>query len=328
MVSNGLEGVPWMIGGGSAKHSANVGRLVAYAATGGQSGVIAPGDFKVSASAPTPDGKVHMAVGAAGIVNRSSNAQSESYMTRGLLVSDLDVSPTVGSARSDLVVIRIKDPQYGWAAPADLVNGPYGFPEIIPGVAAGTVRAEQLNLQQAFYALARIDIPPNTSAITNSMIVDLRKLAQPHFLPFNDLQVGPTPGENMLTTDTVWKNWPSNVSSVEVPVWATHADISIELLNLGVDGPVNVDTRVQLGGLYGPTYFIDYNGADPTYANYAVETLQHSTYASLDVSSLAGQTVNLRLNAMRTFITEAPGRILVDSSSQIRFRVEFFERPL
>lgn len=168
MVANGFDGVPWMVGGG-AKHSANIGRVLAYAATSGGEGVIAPNDLRVSPSS-TPDAFVHVGVGAVAIPNRYGNARSESYIARASDVSDIRVGSTGSSARSDLIIARVRDPQYGMPAPASVADGPYIFPEIVPGVPAGIISAKALGLAEPIYGLARIDIPANTTTITEGMI--------------------------------------------------------------------------------------------------------------------------------------------------------------
>ena len=173
--TNGFEGVPWMIGGG-ARHSADVGRALAFVAAGGAEGVIQPGDWKVIPTTPSADAQVHVAVGSGAITNRSAGVLSQSYVSRALSVSDLDVSPTGGSARSDLVVVRVKDPQFPPWTPYDPVTqlesvrgGPYAFPEIIPGVSASTVDARSLGLPHSMLAVARIDLPAGTSAVADGV---------------------------------------------------------------------------------------------------------------------------------------------------------------
>lgn len=329
MVANGFEGVPWMVSG--ADHSANIGRVLANLAAGGGSGIVSPSDLKV-VQTPQANMQVHMGTGALAVRNRIGAAMNENYVARAIDVSDITLGTPGSSARSDLIVVRVKDPQYPLYAdlyPANdpaLISGPFAFPEVIPGVPANTVRAEQLNLPQAVYAVARVDLPAGATAVTDGMIKDLRKLVHSRYDVFNSLVNGTN--QPLTTSQTAWTNWPTQSVLVSVPDWATHADVSIALQNLGVDGPGNANTRVQLGTKLGSTYYLDYNGANPTYGTFAVETLQHETAASFAVSDIAGTDVVLRLNAQRTFISEAPGTILVDNGTKIKFRVEFFSRPL
>jgi hypothetical protein len=324
MVANGMEGVPWMVGGG-AKHSANVGRVLAYMAAGGQAGITSPGDLKVSPSAPI-DGNVHVGVGALSILNGEGNAKNEAYIGRATAVSDVPISPTGSSARSDLVVIRVRDPQYSYAAPTDRTVGPYIFPEVVPGVPAGTVHAEQVAslLNKAVYALGRVDMPPNTTNVQGGYIADLRELAHQRYKAINQLQRGPTPSEVVALTDTNWKNFPSNSLAVPVPFWATHADVEM-MVTMVLDGNANMDTRISFGSLTTGTTPFDAN-VIPQGGNSVMQ--QHSVQGvGLDVRSQAGQTITMRMQAMRTFLGDT-GTLGIGQSGQVRFRVEFYEKPL
>lgn len=329
MVANGLEGVPWMISG--ADHSADVARVLAYAATAGTSGIISPGDLKVVPSG-TANMQVHMGVGAFAVVNKSGGVQSQSYVGRGTAVSDITVATTGSSARSDLVVVRVKDPQFApyqglYTNPTDIANGPYAFPEIIPGVAANTVRAEQLGLPQSLYAVARIDVPANTtSGITSGMIKDLRQLVAPHSSRVLAQQSGTTWGEYLNIGDTAWKNWPVNALSVDVPSWATNAFVTLTLNTVATDAIASdFNPRINFGGLTFQSAAWDYNGAP---AGAGGSKLPFTMFADLDVTSLAGQTgVLVRPQAMRTWTTNT-GQVWFDPNSQIIFDIVFQQRPL
>lgn len=240
--TNGFEGVPWMVGGG-AKHSADVGRLLGYLATAGSEGVVLPTDWKVTPSLPTANAQVHVGPGAGGIVNRSPGVTSQSYAARSTAVSDLDVAPTGGSARSDLVVIRIKDPQFApWTAydpvtqATQVQNGPYAFPEIISGVAANTTDARSLGLTQSMYAVARIDMPAGASTVQASYIKDLRKLIQPK----RDVEqlVSAQPPADQRATATAFARWITPASfPVAIPEWATHYIAELDVTNIIHFGP-------------------------------------------------------------------------------------------
>lgn len=323
MVANGMEGVPWMVGGG-AKHSANVGRVLAFMASGGQDGIASPADLKVSPSS-TPDGNVHVAVGAFSVLNRESNSRNEAYVGRGIAVSDIPISPSGSSPRSDLVVVRLRDPQYGYAAPSDVANGPYAFPEVVPGVPSNTRRADQVAslIGKSVYALARIDLPANTTAITAGMIKDLRKLAQAHQYHFVNQQTGI--GFEQLTSSN-WVNWPSNSIDVDVPPWATNAFVKVTLNTVVTDGASSdFNPRISFGGITMQSAAWDYNGSN----GFGGEKMPFIMTADLDVRSIAGTTATLRTQAMRTF-TSATGTALVqfDIYSQIIYEVDFQERPL
>ena len=68
---------PWMVDG--ARHSAAVGRLVAYASLNGSEGVVLPTDLKVTALG-SPGAAVQVAPGGAIILNRYPGGVRETYV--------------------------------------------------------------------------------------------------------------------------------------------------------------------------------------------------------------------------------------------------------
>lgn len=331
MVANGFEGVAWMTT--DAEVSAGMGRLVAYAASGGSSGIVQPTDLRVVASSPSIDSWVHIGVGAASIRNRYSAARSESYYIRNLDVTDVQIPASGSSARSHLVCVEVRDPQYGGQSPTSsggtVLTGPYVFPLLVPDVGSNVTRAEQISslVNRPVYAIARIDVPANQSNIQQAYIKQLREPVQPFYMPWNALQGGPATEERVLVTDTGYKNWPSNLVTVPVPVRATHADCQIDVLGMKADAPGDIDTAVLFGSQLGPAFHFDYNGNTGTPVGF-VETFQHSTFASfLLPDNVKGTDQTMRLRAKRTF-TQNTGKIWVASEAQVRFRVEFFERAI
>lgn len=323
MVANGFEGVAWMIGGG-AKHSANIGRVLAYAATAGGEGVVAPGDCKVSPTGQA-DNQVHVATGAVVIRNRYGAAQSESYITRAPQVSDLTVGSTGSSARSDLVVVRIKDPQYGAQAPASLADGPYVFPEIIPGVAAGTTSAKTISalLNQPVYAVARIDIPANTTVITGGMIKDLRELVLPRSR--REMYSNNAGAFASTLTATDWVTWPGVTAQVKVPEWATHADMRIDIsgiVQLAALADAELIAQIGSGAVSGPLP-LDMDGFSDGQRHGATLTV-----GPTDVTGMRGQTITLRALARRIAVADHPGTFRVDGSTHVGYDIQFNERPL
>ena len=330
MVANGFEGVAWMTGGG-AEHSAGLGRLVAFAASGGISGIVQPSDLRVVATTPSANGFVHIGVGAASIRNRYSAARSESYYVRNLDVTDVAIPSSGSSARSHLLCVRVEDPQYGGQSPTavggTVKNGPYVFPYLHPDVGSNVERAEEIpalaNLP--VYAIARIDMPANATVVQQSYIKQVRVPVKPSYMPWNALQKGPATKESMLVTDTALKNWPSNLVNVPVPAWATHADCEVQLLGMKADDQGDIDTLVDFGGVQGPAFHFDYNGAPGTAVGF-VETMQHDTFSSFEIPvAMRGTTQVMRLKARRVF-TVNRGNIWIASEAQVRFRVEFFEK--
>ncbi|WP_427870537.1 hypothetical protein [Leucobacter luti] len=101
---------------------------------------------------------------------------------RTLATTPTQSTPTTG--RSDLVVMRVKDPwgeNSPWPEPSDPATYD-GFPvEIIEGVDKNVRRLQDVPGHQndTGIALARIDFKPSTGTVNTAMIVDLRNVARP-----------------------------------------------------------------------------------------------------------------------------------------------------
>lgn len=298
---------------------ASAARAAHYAATRGAQGITLPGDMKVVAT-PTPSQGVRIGTGSCTVLN--AQATGESY--QGLARSSTDVGIDVtGATRYDLVVAQIIDPDFApWttADVPDTVNGPYFLPHVIKGVASGTTKASDV-VSYAALALARIAVPASGN-ITNGLITDLRRLAQPRTWPHKNVQPGPSSGTTQLpTSQTAFTAWPGITDQVQVPDWATRAQIGITL-NISVMDPVNIDLEVDFGGIVGPITYFDYNG---TSGVNGAETVPITVFADLDVRSLAGETVPLNTLARRTFTDVATGVANFGSSEQGTFDVLFSE---
>lgn len=223
------EPTPWVVGGG-AEHSPEVARLLAYVASSSAEGIVTSGDLKVSAL-PVAAESIRVAPGAALIRNRFAGGGQQTYAVRNTAAHDAPVVATdSGGGRSDLVVARIHDPQYAGEIPTDPTDYQYVRTEVIQGVPSGTTSALDLNLGYPAIALARLDIPASTATITDSMIADLREVAQPrtkrHLFTY------------ALTAEDEpdWLNWPTGAPPdgeawpnyfwhVDIPEWAQRVRI-------------------------------------------------------------------------------------------------------
>lgn len=246
-----LDSVPWFVGGG-ALHSPEVARTLAYAATNGKQGVVSPTDLKVTATA-IPGGTVQVAVGAAVILNRNPTGANQSYIARMNTADTVAVAATSSSGgRSDLIVIQIEDPYVSgepWQDPADPTVGPYVFTRVISNVPAGTTDLSKVSgySGRSAVALARIDIPASTGTITNAMITDLRRIANPR----SERQIiSTTPTDYTATLDkNVWRAFPNKaLTGIYVPEWATHAVIRAESAMKYISG----DAYANFQGFLGP----------------------------------------------------------------------------
>lgn len=219
---------PWAVGGG-ALHSVEVARLLAFAATSGAEGIVLPADLKVRQTA-VASGKVQVDVGAAIIRNRHGGGGRQTYVGNRPTAEDLvDITPTGSSGgRNDLVIAKIEDPQYPPTQPPDnWAEAQFIHTRVLEGVPAGTKSARDLNLGYPAIALARIEIPPSTATITDAMIKDVRKVANPRKL--RDVRTMFPPDANNNMSSVVGK-WPSSSEfMVDVPEWATRVQIVAHL---------------------------------------------------------------------------------------------------
>lgn len=320
-----FNGVPWAITG--SQLDTFVMREFANISTRDSEGIHLPGGGKVTALG-SPSGNVNIAAG--GILLRSFQAPGQSYVGRITSDTVLPIPATSGSSRSDLIIATIRDPDFSpWTAytdPNQIKFGPYFYPERIVGTGS-TVRASQV-VSYTAYALARLDIPSGTTNITNSMIVDLRFLAQPRIGFAQALQYGPGTDDFLLLTDTSYRTWPTNTLSVTVPTWATHCLAEITLNSAMTTGNAYADTRINFGGLFGTSVPYDHNQPPSGVAGDDRSGVPHTIFADLDVRSLQGQTVVVKPEAKRAFTGIATNTLWVDSRQQVKFDLRFVERAV
>lgn len=323
--TSGFEAVPWAVDG--TKASADIARLLAYAATQGGEGIIDALDCKVSATAGQATNQVHIAPGALVIRNRSANAFAQSYVARATTATHLDVAPTGSSGRSDLVVVRIKDPQFppysGQTVAVPTV------PEIIPGVPAGTTSAASLGLNQSVYAVARLDIPPNTTNITAGMIKETRQLAQSRTHRGIE-QANPTPEQAL--NSTAGRIWPDFRPQFYIPEWATGAVATATLSSIGLryGSTQGFLTLVLNGPAQGVGGFrandIGYDLDAPSQGGSRHTLIVAGGWN--DIRSIAGSWREIRLEARSTNTPEDTGDLWTVAGTQLQFDVEFFRQPL
>ncbi|MDG4792705.1 hypothetical protein [Micromonospora sp. WMMD1082] len=219
-----LDPVPWFVGGG-AEHSPEVARMVAYAALRGNEGIMGAGDMLVRALA-VPGTSVRIAPGACAITCRAAGGAYQSYAGRSPSETTLAIAPTGGSARSDLIVARVEDPFMPgepWGNPSDVKVGPYIHYRVISNVPSSTTTVAQLGLGYSAIALARIDIPASTGTITQAMVKDVRKIANPRRERHLDLIY---PASTISITSASYQQLATS-RPLAVPSWATYARVVV-----------------------------------------------------------------------------------------------------
>jgi hypothetical protein len=243
----GWDAVPWFVGNG-ATHSDAVVRMVAFAAFNGNEGVLGPSDLKVTALA-TPGASVNVATGACTALARGAAQTYQAYAGRMATQDTVSIAATgAGAGRSDLVIARVEDPNVSgspWSQPSNIAAGPYIFTRVISGVPSTTKSVLDLNLGYTAVTLARIDIPASTAAITQAMIVDLRKVANPR-RQRSIYTVNPSAVASI--TAASYANWIGSWS-VDVPTWAVRAVITVNASGIGLDRTSTTVSGTATGGI-------------------------------------------------------------------------------
>ncbi|AKN68771.1 hypothetical protein QR97_02195 [Streptomyces sp. PBH53] len=317
------DSVPWFTEGG-AEHSSEVARLLAYAAFGGAEGVVGSSDLQVRALS-TPAAAVQVRTGACAITNRAPGSAYQSYAARLPVVDQVPIAATGVAARSDLIVARVENPySYGetWPNPSDPKVGPYVFTRVISGVPKTTTSVRQIRSGDSAITLARVDIPPNTSAITQGMVKDLRTMVAPR--RDRRLYTAFPPSLSQLTySDNKWHNWPGEPArwDIDVPEWATRLKIVTTIAGLRMTRS-NIYASMQnvFGSMLGQNTVIDDDSGSGT-RRQTVVIADNMTISS----ALRGTTQRLYL---QTYMSRSEtGDLSVDGSTSIVADVEFVEHP-
>lgn len=322
------EGVPWAVAN-TAQHSEQVFRLLAYQAFNGNEGILGPDDLKVTAQA-VPGGSVQVAPGACAIRIKNAALTYQAYAGRNPSIdTPVNIAPTGGAVRSDMIIVRVEDPNNsgeGWSVPSDRTVGPYIFTRVVSGVSssAKTLADAGIPTHNAI-PLARIDIPVSTSAITNAMITDLRKVANPRrerrVLTNNPAGVG------NLTAGS-YADWvPSPAWTVDVPIWATSAIVLASLGGVRCDrfdgstnGQANGNLRILLGSSLasqGVAYNID---VPPSFTSWRGSFGIGDTLAVS--SGLRGTNQTVKIQGQKT---SGNKNLYVDTGSFASVDLEFVE---
>lgn len=325
--------MPWAIS--NADTDAASARVLANLASRDSEGILLPGDFKVT-QLGTPGGGVQISTGA--MVLRNVQSPGESYVGLARTVTTQPISPTTSSSRSDLVVARVIDPDFSpwqpYTDPNMIANGPYFEPFVLSAVSPSTVAAGQV-VSYSAYALARIDLPTNTTNILNSMIHDLRGLANPRNSTVYQWQS--VAAQNRLTTSqTTWVDWPGNSLQVTVPPWATTATVAIRLngpLGYGFSGGGSADgvdayMRVNFNGdTSGPVAVFDFNAPTNLAATDAM-MVPISMYGNFDCRAVQGETIVVKPQAERYNVGVHSNVLEMDTWHQVEFDIRFSETTI
>lgn len=328
-----LETTPFFIGNG-AEHSAAVARTVAFAATGGKSGIADRADLKVTAQS-VPNGSVRVAPGVATIVNTYAGGSGQAYVARNLSQSTITINPTgSAAARSDLIVLSVTDPEFIGSAPEDPNAFEYTQLEVISGVPANTKSLDGLGFNKPAIALARVDIPKSTGTITNGMITSLRALANPRS-ERSLFTHGITQDEGMdelqysVAGNPDGEMWPNHAWQVEIPEWAQRVRVQAfwgQVRVPGIGGNNTGHLWVRFGTM--PNGFSSQTtrwDVDATVTGVTRET--YMCAADRDIpEAFKGSVRNIYLRGSVSNNNKNTPRI--DAASAISLDVEFYEVPV
>jgi hypothetical protein len=253
-------------------------RLVSYLAAGGHGGIVEPGGLRVTPLSPTGAG-VKVNVGSACLINNFvTGGGQQAYVVQARGAETVPVPATGSAGANYLVVARVYDGEYGNGG----LNGkaPGEAFEIIPVGAstALTSTAADAYCQALPYPcepLARLVIPANQGAITDSMITDVRRLMNPR--SHREMFGHRTNAANMpnngnaggqFVTSTSMTRWTDYRPSIFVPKWATHITAQVTLpdvrVQMGSGGTANTNgtsgaVDLRLNGIIGDGWNCEYN---------------------------------------------------------------------
>lgn len=327
----------WAIDG--ALLNSSLARRAEFAATGGAEGIVSRGDLAVTQLA-VPGVGILIGAGTGLVLNRYQTTPNETYVVSNpdahtVLPADMPASNP--AAKSYIVAVVVGDPDFSqashpWMGAGDPPAGTettfaYVRPTLVE-VANNTVTT----LPAGFpgLVLARIDVPANTTTITNSMITDLRKLARPRqeqqiFVSGSGTWDNTTKSID-IPSGSAYADWGQGQFSptVKVPSWAKRAIIVASIngvVLLDTSANVSGSVRVRLGTVNGPATVFDF----PVGAGAVRTNLQ--TGGEFDVTGVAGTYQFLALQGFEN-VPAAPGtnqKLKLRNGTQAIIDVRFFE---
>ncbi|NUS82781.1 MAG: hypothetical protein HOY75_08505 [Streptomyces sp.] len=298
-----------------ATHPAQQFRMLVRDLANGAEGITQGDDLKVIQRS-TPGAGVLVGDGS-GIVRGRVNTFQGSYSACNTGAVDVGISATGGAGRSDMLILRVEDPEYeGTLNPA---TDQIAYFQIISGVSSS---ATAIPDGRTGIPLARIDIPASTSTITNAMIVDLRKCANPrrtrrmytHSPATDSGLIGSSTSYSYFTTEPA--------QSIAVPDWATTVRVRVDVCPLRYSV---ADFFGALSATFGASLTLQATSLDDNQGS-GVRKIPAICADTLTVPS-AYRGTNQSLRAQANGASGNSGRINVTTSSTFVYDVEFEEAP-
>jgi hypothetical protein len=307
---------------GGAVHSADNFRSLAHMLSGGKSGVAEGGDLAVKQQTVAA-GSVKVLAGNYVIKNTYPGALSQSYVGRVLSDTTVNIAPTSGSIRSDMIVMRIDDPQFGGSTPPSVPNGPYAKLEVLSNVGAGVTEVPS-GLGYPAIPLARIDIPVSTTNITAGMIKDIRKLARPR-RERQALLYQPTSDQLLSAVNPTYEDWPKTGGwDVAVPDWASALTVIAHMAGIDFETPGGAGKTLVRFGVDGSAVQTQTTQYDTASVGGASRQVLLAAGSLVVPTSYKGTTQKVTLRGTLTTGTGTT-RPVADIASTIVLDVEFVE---
>jgi hypothetical protein len=298
-----------------ATHSAQQFRMLVRDLARGAEGVTQGDDLKVTQRA-TPGGGVSVSDGSSVVRGRANTFQG-SYAACNIGTADVTISSTGGTGRSDMVILRVEDPEYeGTLNPAvDQI----AYFQVISNVSSS---ATAIPDGRTGIPLARIDIPASTSTITNAMITDLRQIANPR----RDRRLytqSPTADSGLLGSSTTFTYFSTAAGwNIAVPDWATTVRLRVDVSPIRYS--VNNYTG-QLRATFGSSLTLQAISLDDDQGT-GIRKVPAAIADTLAVPSAYRGTTQL-LRAQANGAAGNAGRINVSTFTTLIADVEFEEAP-
>ena len=300
---------PMMVNGGT--HPARTMRMMIRDLSRGSQGVTEYNDLKVS-QLTTPGAGVQVGDGS-GVVRGAAWGQG-SYTQYNVGTQQVDIAPTGASARTDMVVLRVEDPEYeGTLNPA---SDDIGYFHVVSNVSS---TATQPPAGMTAIPLARIALPANCATVTNAMVTDLRTIANPRrerqlYTAF------PASLSQLTYQDDKWHTWPAAARwNIAVPSWAVSVKIVTTVAGLRLD---SADVYAHMQNAFGTVL-----GQDTSIDDDQGNNIRRNTVVLADSlgvpAAMRGTTQALYL---QTWMSKSEtGNVGVDGSTSLIADVEFTE---
>lgn len=327
-----LEMDSWAVTG--AQSSARIARLMHQSGTASGNGVVDTSHLRVL-PLEVPGGGVRITSGGATILGREQEFQG-SYFAYNIGTDTVDISPTgSGGGRSDLVVLRVEDPNIdGTPWNHNVTTDPVYYFRVIEGVSSTATEAPP---GVTAIPLARIDLPASTGTVTAAHITDLRRSANPKSQRILRVQRGGTQTDGSwdeagnVTDD--YERWPQHDWTVTIPEWATQVQILANWDNTfydprGGDAGINDARGLLRVGLLGSEFITTTESAynfNPTTATNGYRCSAANRDQIAIPAGMRGETVQVRMYARGT--PGQRGRLVADNYANFSVDLEFLEIP-